>query len=105
MTVSAIADIRLKKGMAAFVKSNYSLDKIYKSRISLEKNSNLTMANPTNRPGHRATDLPDWGPTLKKMVSAFFKHPHHLLPEIQLGAVKNNFKRRIIKWKLILHFF
>ena len=66
MTVSAIADIRLKKGMAAFVKSNYSLDKIYKSRISLEKNSKLTMAIPTNRPGHRATDLPDWGPTFTK---------------------------------------
>ena len=26
----------------------------------------LTMAISTNRPGHRATDLSDWGPTLKK---------------------------------------
>ena len=27
------------------------------------------MAISTNRPGHRATDLSDWGPTLKKSFS------------------------------------
>ena len=63
------------------------------------------MAISTNRPGRRATDLSDWGPTFKKTISAFFKHPHHLLPGIQLGALANNFKGQIIKWKLVLHFF
>ena len=42
------------------------------------------MAISTNRPGHRASDVADWGPTLKKKVAAFFKHPHHLLHGIQL---------------------
>ena len=63
------------------------------------------MAISTNQPAHRATDLSDWGPTFKKTVSAFFKQPHNLLPVIQLGAIKNSFKRQIIIWKLILHFF
>ena len=40
----------------------------------------------TNKPGHRTTDLPDWGPTFQKTISAFFQHPYHLLPGIQLGA-------------------
>ena len=44
------------------------------------------MAISTNKPGHRTTDLPDWGPTFQKTFSAFFQHPHHLLPGIQLGA-------------------
>ena len=39
-----------------------------------------------------------------KKVSTFFEHPHHLLPGIQLGTVKNSFKRQIIKRKLILFF-
>ena len=51
----------------------------------------------TNRPGHRATDVSDWGPTFKKKVSAFFKYPHHPLPGIQFGAIKNSFKRDFIK--------
>ena len=42
--------------------------------------------------GHRATDVSD---------SLFFKHPNHLLPEIQLGEIKSRLKRQIIKWKLI----
>ena len=63
------------------------------------------MAISINRPGHRATDVSRWGPTFQKRALTFFKHPRHLLPEIQLGAIKNSFKRRIIKWKLILSFF
>ena len=63
------------------------------------------MAISTNRTGHRETDLLDWGPTLKQKVSTFFKHPHHLLPGIQLEAIKNSFKRQTVKWKPILHFF
>ena len=60
---------------------------------------------PTNWPVHRATDVLDWWPSFKKKTLAFFKHPHHLLPAIQLGAIKKSFKRQIIKWKLILSFF
>ena len=50
------------------------------------------MAISTNRTCHRETDLLDWGPTLKQKVSTFFKHPHHLLPGIQLEAIRNSFK-------------
>ena len=42
----------------------------------------------TNRPGHRETDLSDLGSTFKKKISAIFKHPHYLLPGIQLGQSK-----------------
>ena len=58
------------------------------------------MAISANRPSHSETDVSDWGPTFEKKVSAFLKHPHHLLPGIQLMAIKNSFKRQIIKWKL-----
>ena len=64
------------------------------------------MAISINRPGHRVIDVSRWGPTFQKRTSTFFKHPRHLLPGIQLQeAIKNSFKRRIIKWKLILSFF
>ena len=59
------------------------------------------MAISTNRSG-RATDLSDWVPTFKKKISAFFEHSHQLLPGIQLGAIKNSFKRQIINWNLVL---
>ena len=58
----------------------------------------------TNRPGRRETDVSDWGASFKKKVSAFFKDSHHLIPGIQLGAIKNSLERQIIKWKLTLHF-
>ena len=48
----------------------------------------FSIAISTNRTGHRATDVSHWRPTLIKKVSAFFKHPHHLLPQIHLGHSK-----------------
>ena len=88
MIVSVIADIWLKNGMTALVKSNYSLDKIYKLRISLENNSKLTIAISTNRPDHCATDLSDWRPTFKKrfQYSSSIHITYYL--EFSLGQLK-----------------
>ena len=45
------------------LKKRYSLN-----RFLLTKNCVTIMAISTNRPGHRASDAADWGPTLKKKL-------------------------------------